>query len=188
MILCSRSSATEAVQQERFYYPVRIWREWASIRIFYACVFYLYVTWLCTFVCDMCACVCTYVLHVCRPLNLQAALTVRQLSPMQLHPKRVSPPSWGLEKCPIYLGMHTYKFWKSAFIYLYLHLAKPIHCCSCSLFAILYSILCVKPVITHRVIQLVYVTPPLFPPWASHIITSIFSRKSPQSVIFVWLL
>ena len=36
------------------------------VRIFYACVFYLYVTWLCTFVCDnMCVSVCVYVCVAC---------------------------------------------------------------------------------------------------------------------------
>lgn len=86
--LCSRNSAAEAVQQESYwwmnYFPVRMWSEY---QLGFICIFCLYVTWLCAFVCDVCvAHVCAYVLRVHACVHVHVCVHVGMLFCCNLFP------------------------------------------------------------------------------------------------------
>ena len=54
--------------------------------------------------------------------------------PMQLYLRHAEPTFMKAQKCPIYLGIHTYNTFKSAFTVIPTPVAKLIHCCLLQLY------------------------------------------------------
>ena len=54
--------------------------------------------------------------------------------PMQLYLRHAEPTFMKAQKCPIYLGIHTYNTFKSAFTVITTPIAKLIHCCLLQLY------------------------------------------------------